>query len=148
MREYGIGLILSAVVFILLLSVNTQFYHNVMPLSAPIIFLTLHVMIYRYLIPAQRYGAYFFFVLMVGVSIIFSLPEFTHQQAQEQILVTYGSDMELTIQENLPLDRNEVWNPFAPNWGYAFLGTTPSIEEEHTSLLFIPDTGRIFEIAP
>lgn len=148
MREYRIGLILSAVVFILLLSVNTQFYHNVMPLSAPITLLMLHVMIYRYLIPEKRYGAYCFLVLMVGVSIIFSLPEFTHQQAQEQILVTYGSDMELTIQENLPLDRNEVWNPFAPNWGYAFLGTVPSIEEGHTSLLFIPDTGRIFEIAP
>ena len=148
LREYGIGLILSTVVFIILLIANKQFYHNVMPLSAPIIFLTLHVMIYRHLIPEQRYGAYFFFVLMVGVSIIFSLPEFTHQQAQEQILVTYGSDMELTIQENLPLDRNEVWNPFAPNWGYAFLGTVPSIEEERTSLLFIPDTGRIFEVAP
>lgn len=148
MREYGIGLILSTVVFIILLIANKHFYHNVMPLSAPIIFLTLHVMIYRHLIPAQRYGAYFFFVLMVGVSIIFSLPEFTHQQAQEQILVTYGSDMELTIQENLPLNRNEVWNPFAPNWGYAFLGTVPSNEEGHTSLLFIPDTGRIFEVAP
>ncbi|ANU20546.1 hypothetical protein BBI15_10120 [Planococcus plakortidis] len=148
MREYRIGLILSAVVFILLLSVNTQFYHNVMPLSAPITLLTLHVMIYRYLIPEKRYGVYFFFVLMVGVSIIFSLPKYTHQQAQEQILVTYGLDMELTIQENLPLDRNEAWNPFAPNWGYAFLGTVPSVEEEHTSLLFIPDTGRIFEITP
>lgn len=119
-----------------------------MPLNAPIIFLALHVMIYRYLIPAQRYGSYFFFVLMVGVSIIFSLPEFTHQQAQEQILATYGSEMELIIRENLPLDRNEALHIFAPNWGYAFLGTISSIEEQHTSLLFVPDTGKIFEIAP
>lgn len=147
LRKYGIGLILSLIVLLLLLIVNAQVYHNVMPLNVPIIFLTLHVMIYRYLIPEQRYGTYFFFVLMVGVSIIFSLPEFTHLQAQEKILTTYGSELELTTQGNLPLDRNEVWNPFAPNWGYAFLGTVPSIEE-HTSLLFIPDTGRIFEIAP
>lgn len=147
MKKYGIGLILSLVVLLLLLIVNAQVFHNVMPLNAPIIFLTLHVMVYRYLIPEQRYGAYVFFVLMVGASIIFSLPEFTHQQAQDQILATYGPELKLTIQENLPLDRNEVWHPFAPSWGYAFLGTVPSIEE-HTSLLFIPDTGRIIEIAP
>lgn len=115
MREYGMGLILSMVVFILLLLINTHFYHNVMPLSAPIIFLTIHVMIYSYLIPARRYGAYFFFVLIVVVSIVFSLPEFTHQKAQEQILATYGSEMKLTNLENLPLDRNEVLHPFAPN---------------------------------
>ncbi|WP_084245873.1 hypothetical protein [Planomicrobium okeanokoites] len=147
MKKYGFGLILSLVVLLLLLIVNVQVYHNVMPLNAPIIFLTLHVMVYRYLIAEQRYGAYVFFVLMVGASIIFSLPEFTHQQAKDKILATYGPELELTIQENLPLDRNEVWDPFAPNWGYAFLGTVPS-SEEHTSLLFIPDTGKMVEIAP
>lgn len=148
MKKYGGGLILSLVVLLFLLIVNAQVYHNLMPMNVPIIFLTLHVIIYRYLIPEQRFVAYFIFILMVGVSVVFSLPEFTHQQAQEQILATYGSELELTTQGNLPLDRNDDWHPFSTNWGYAFLGTVPSIGDQHTSFLFIPDTGRIIEIAP
>lgn len=147
MKKYRVGLILSLVVLFLLMVVNAQLYHHVMPLYTPIMFLTFHVLVYKHLIPEKRYGAYFFFVLVVGASIFFSLPEFTHQQAQEHIWATYGQDLELTEQDNLPLDRSDLWHPFAPSWGYAFVGTVPS-SNKHISLLFIPDTGRIFEIDP
>lgn len=126
---------------------DAQIYHQVMLLNTPIILLSLHVIVYKYLIPEKRYGAYFFFVLVMGASIFFSLPEFTHQQAQEHILATYGQGLELKEQDNLPLNRDDPWDPFAPRWGYAFVGTVPS-SNEHISFLFIPDSGRIFEIAP
>nr|WP_192962916.1 hypothetical protein [Planococcus sp. ZOYM] len=147
MKKYAVGFALSLGILILLLIIDAQLYHQVMPLHAPIILLSLHVMVHRYLIPEKRYGAYSFFVLVVAASIFFSLPAFTHQQAQEHILKTYGQDLELTEQDNLPLDREDAWDPFKPAWGYAFLGFVSS-KEEHTSLLFIPDTGRILEIAP
>lgn len=147
MKKYAVGFALSLGILILLLIIDAQLYHQVMPLHAPIIFLSLHVVIYKHLIPEKRYGAYSFFVLVVAASIFFSLPAFTHQQAQKQILTTYGQDLDLMEQDNLPLDREDAWHPFAPTWGYAFLGTVPS-SQEHTSLLFIPDTGRIIEIAP
>lgn len=147
MKKYAVGFALSLGILILLLIIDAQLYHQVMPLHAPIIFLSLHVVIYKHLIPEKRYGAYSFFVLVVAASIFFSLPAFTHQQAQKHILTTYGQDLELTEQDNLPLDREDTWHPFAPTWGYTFLGTVPS-SEEHTSLLFIPDTGKILEIAP
>ena len=146
-KKYAVGFALSFGMLILLLIINAQIYHRVMPLSAPIIFLSLHVVVYTYLLPEKRYGAYSFFVLVVAATIFFSLPEFTHEQAQERILTTYGQDLDLMEQDNLPLDREDTWHPFAPSWGYAFLGTVPS-SNEHTSLLFIPDTGRIIEIAP
>lgn len=147
LKKYGVGLILSLVILLLLFIVDAQIYHQVMLLNTPIILLGLHVIVYKHLIPEKRYGAYFFFVLMVGASIFFSLPEFTHQQAQEQIFATYGQDLQLMEQDNLPLDRDDVWQPFAPRWGYAFAGTVPP-SNEHISFLFIPDSGRIFEIAP
>lgn len=147
LKKYGIGLTLSFVVLLLLFVVDAQLYHQVMPLHVPIILLSLHVMVHKQLIPEKRYGAYSFFVLVVAASIFFSLPEFTHQQAQEHILATYGQDLDFIQQDNLPLDRGEGWHPFAPTWGYAFVGTVPS-SNEHISFLFIPDTGRILEIAP
>ncbi|PSL41046.1 hypothetical protein B0H99_103180 [Planomicrobium soli] len=147
MKEYKGGFTISLFILILLFVVNEQIYHNVMALHAPILFLSLHVMVHKHLIPEKRYGAYFFFVFVVGASIFFSMPEFTHQQAQEHILANYNQDLELTEQDNLPLDRSDVWHPFAPSWGYAFLGTVPS-SGENISLLFIPDNGKFFEIAP
>lgn len=147
MRKYLGGVIFSIIMLFLLLVVDAQIYHKVMLLNTPIILLSLHVILYKHLIPEKRFGAYFFFLLVMGAAFFFSLPEFTHQQAQEQIIATYGQDLELMEQDNLPLDRYDSWNPFAPRWGYAFVGTVPS-SNEHISFLFIPDTGRIFEIAP
>lgn len=147
LKKYGVGLFLSLVVLLLLFIVNAQIYRHVMLLNTPIILLSLHVIVYKHLMPEKRYGAYFLFVLVVGASFFFSLPEYTYQQAQEDILDAYGQDLKLTEQDNLPLERDNSWNPFAPRWGYAFVGTVPSTQE-HISFLFIPDTGRILEIAP
>lgn len=144
MKKYLTGAIISIVLFIVLLIVDAQIYHNTMPLSAPISFLALHVLAFKHLIPEKRYTAYLFILLMIGAAVFFSLPEYTHQQAKEKVLASY--DMEGVIElGNLPLE--DSWNPFASRWAYAFEGVDPS-EQTKIWLLFIPHSGKVFEIEP
>lgn len=71
LKKYGVGLFLSLVVLLLLFIVNAQIYRHVMLLNTPIILLSLHVIVYKHLMPEKRYGAYFLFVLVVGASFFF-----------------------------------------------------------------------------
>lgn len=142
-KKYLIGGIISIVLFVVLLIISAQIYNNTMPLIAPISFLTLHVLAFKYLIPEKRYAAYFFIVFMFGAAVFFSLPEYTHQQAQEKVLASY--DMELTELGNLPLE--DSGNPFASRWAYAFEGVEPT-DKTRIWLLFIPHSGKVFEIEP
>lgn len=140
-KKYLNGAIISIVLLVVLLIIDAQIYNKTMPLSAPITFIVLHVTIYRYLIPEKKFAAYFFFVLVMGAAVFFSLPEFTHQQAKEKVVASY--DMELIELGNLPLV--DSWNPFASRWAYAFEVVDPS-SQTRIRLLFIPHSGKVFEI--
>lgn len=142
-KEYVIGAIISLILLVVLLLVDAEIYNSVMPLGVSIVFITLHVTVYRYLIPERKYAAYVFFILIMGMGIFLSLPEYTHQQAKEKVLGSY--DIEFDELGNLPLE--DSWNPLASKWAYAFEGSNPS-DQTRIGLLVIPQTGKVFEIAP
>lgn len=142
MKGYGVGAILSTGLAVLLCVINAQFYANVMKLTLPIVFLMLHVLAYRHYLLEKRYGTYTCFVLTFAITVFFSLPALTQQQAELKAANQYGLDHV----EASTVPVTDSWNPFDPHAAYFFKGNSPT--EGELYLFVSSKTGNVHRSEP
>lgn len=138
MKKYTPGLIISLIFLILLVLVDWKVYSSVMPLTLPIVLLSLHVIVYKHLIPNKKRLRYFMFSSLLILSVYLSLPKVTHTQAKEKVLNNHS--INIVEMSTVPIHRS--WNPFVSTRAYFFKGYDSKSEEE-ISLMVSPNTGKI-----
>lgn len=89
MKNYLPGFIISLILFIILAIVNQQIYSNVMSLDLLIPLLVLQVTFYKFFIVDKKRLSYFILICIFFISVLFSLPELTHNQAKEKVINKY-----------------------------------------------------------
>ncbi len=141
MKNYMIGLIISAVCFIVLTFINLYIYNNVMSLSMVIPLLLFHIVLFKYLIPIRRLVPYFLFVCIFVVFVLFTIPKLTMEQAKEKVAKEF--QIVITEESTVPIDKNG-WNPFLTDRAYFLRGTDAKGEE--ISIMVSPNTEKAFKI--
>ncbi|TCI67528.1 hypothetical protein EVJ23_13615 [Exiguobacterium sp. SH1S1] len=86
--------------------------------------------------PRRKVWSAFVSVFLVGATIVLSIPTYSVAAAEQELFTTYGS---VTYTESVRTNGDE-WNPFTPTVAYVFETETGE------SILFIPDTGKSFEL--
>lgn len=140
MKKYIPGFTISLVFLVLLSLIDSQIHKNVMPLSFLITLLVLHVIFFEQLITYKKRLPYLIFAVVFIVSVYFSLPNITYNQAKEKVLLVY----ELAIVETYTVPLLKEWNPFDPDQAYVFKVVNSSSEE--FSIMVSPSTGKLFVI--
>ena len=142
MKNYMPGNIISLALLAILFIVDGQIYHNVMSVNVIITLLVMQVVLSKYCITEKKRTPYIIFVPIFIISVYFSLPEYTYDQAKAKVEDDYGL-MNVNV-ELVPFDSSPTWNPFASKWGYLFKGRKAD-SEEVVSVLVVPHNGRMFE---
>lgn len=114
-----------------------KIYNQVMSFGVLIPLLVLQVIFWKHLISDQKRLPYFIFVLMFIVSVYFSLPQLTFQQAKELVVTNY--DIDIVEIDTVPIE--DQWNPYRTNSAYFFKGTTAKLEE--MTIIVSPNTGNL-----
>lgn len=141
MKNYLPGTIISLVLLAILFIVDREIYNNVMAVNVIITLLVLQVVLSKYWITEKKRSPYIFFVPIFIISVYFSLPEYTYNQAKAKVEHDYGlKDVEVEL---VPFDSSGNWNPFVSQWGYLFKGRDTD-SEEVVSVLVVPSNGRMF----
>lgn len=138
MKNYILGFALSLVFLVILIVVNRQVYSNVMSSSVLFHLLVLHVIFCKNLITDKKRLQYVIFVVVFILSVYFSLPNLTYNQATEKVMDTY----EMDIVETYTVPVQQEWNPFDPNRAYVFKGVNSKSEE--VSIMVSASTGKVF----
>ena len=113
-----------------------------MSLSVLITLLVLQVIFYKYRITEKKCLPYFIFVFIFIVSVFFSLPELTHNQAKEKVINNY--EMKIVETDTVSIQDNNSWNPFASDRAYFFKGYNSKLEE--ISIMVSANTGKVIVI--
>lgn len=141
MKNYIPGTIVSLILLIIFQLINSNIYHNVMPMNVIITLLVMQVVFSKYWITEKKRYPYFFFIPLFVIGVYFSLPEFTFYQAKAKVENEYR--LTAVNAENVPLDNSDSWNPFVSNWGFMFEGREID-SQEIISVLVIPHNGKVF----
>ncbi|MCK1996066.1 hypothetical protein MPH47_02280 [Psychrobacillus psychrodurans] len=143
MKNYLPGFIISLILFIILAIVNQQVYSNVMSLDLLIPLLVLQVTFYKFFIVDKKRLPYFILICIFLITVLFSLPELTHNQAKEKVINKY--EMNILKTDTIPIENDNIWNPFNPNRAYFFKGYSSNSNKE-VSVMVIPNNGMIVVI--
>lgn len=123
-------------VTIALFYVNDRWYGQTATFWVPISWMVSILILVRVTYPKRKWWSAFVAVLLVGVTIVLSIPTYSVAAAQQVLSTVYGN---VTYTESVRTTGDE-WNPFAPNMAYVFETKTGQ------SILFIPDSGKSFEL--
>lgn len=143
MKNYLPGFIISLILFIILAIVNQQVYSNVMSLDLLIPLLVLQVTFYKFFIVDKKRLSYFILICIFFISVLFSLPELTHNQAKEKVINKY--EMNIIKIDTVQVEYHNIWNPLNPNRAYFFKGYSSSSDKE-VSLMVLPNNGMVVVI--
>lgn len=143
MKNYLPGFIISLILFIILAIVNQQIYSNVMSLDLLIPLLVLQVTFYKFFIVDKKRLSYFILICIFFISVLFSLPELTHNQAKEKVINKY--EMNIIKIDTVQVEYDNIWNPLIPNRAYFFKGYSSSSDKE-VSLMVLPNNGMVVVI--
>lgn len=124
------------IVTIALFYVNDRWYGQTATFWVPISWMVSILILVRVTYPKRKWWSAFVAVLLVGVTIVLSIPTYSVAAAQQVLSTVYGN---VTYTESVRTTGDE-WNPFAPNMAYVFETKTGQ------SILFIPDSGKSFEL--
>ncbi|KAB2863635.1 MAG: hypothetical protein F9K39_07425 [Exiguobacterium chiriqhucha] len=126
------GLILT----IALLYVNDTWYGNAATFWVPISWMISILILVKMTYPKRKWWSAFVAVFLFGATIALSIPTYSVAAAQQELSTAYGN---VTYTESVRTEGDE-WNPFISNVAYVFK------TEAGQKLLFIPDSGKSFEI--
>lgn len=140
-KNYMIGLVISAVCFIALTFINLCIYNNVMSLSVIIPLLLFHIVLFKYLIPIRRLVPYFLFVCIFVIFVLFTIPKLTMEQAKEKVAKEF--QLVITEESTVPIAKNG-WSPFLTDRAYFLRGNDAKGEE--MSIMVSPNSGKAFKI--
>lgn len=124
------------IVAIALLYVNDIWYGNAATFWVSISWMVSILILVRVTYPKHKWWSAFVAVFLVGATIVLSIPTYSVAAAQQELSTVYGN---VTYTESVRTEGDE-WNPFISNVAYVFK------TEAGQKLLFIPDSGKSFEI--
>jgi len=75
--------------------------------------LVLQVTFYKFFIVDKKRLPYFIFICIFLITVLFSLPELTLNQAKEKVINKY--EMNILKTDTIPIEFDNIWNPFNPN---------------------------------
>ncbi|MBG0918766.1 hypothetical protein [Exiguobacterium sp. SRB7LM] len=128
--------ILGGVVIASLLTINAQWYGHAATFGVPIGWIIMLLVLAQFRKPTSTLWAASVGVMSVGAAILLSIPSYSLAEAEEVLNKTYN---DVAYMESVPTTGGE-WNPFSPRVGYRFE------TESGDSILFIPDSGKTFEL--
>ncbi|TCI21151.1 hypothetical protein [Exiguobacterium sp. SL-9] len=124
------------IVAIALFYVNDRWYGQAATFWVPISWMVSILILVRITYPKRKWWSGFVAIFLVGASIVLSIPTYSVAAAEQELFTTYGN---VTYTESVRTSGDE-WNPFIPSVAYVFKTETGQ------SILFIPDSGKTFEI--
>ncbi|TCI60479.1 hypothetical protein [Exiguobacterium sp. SH0S2] len=127
---------LGLAVTVTLLYVNDAWYGGAATFGVPIGWMISILILVKLTYPRRKVWSAFVSVFLVGATIVLSIPTYSVAAAEQELFTTYGS---VTYTESVRTNGDE-WNPFTPTVAYVFETETGE------SILFIPDTGKSFEL--
>lgn len=128
--------ILGLLVAIALLYANDTWYGNAATFWMPISWMVSILVLVRMTHLKHKWWSGFVALFLISATIILSIPTYSIAAAEQELFTTYGS---VTYKKNVRTTGDE-WNPFSPTVAYVFETETGE------SILFIPDTGKSFEL--
>ncbi|WP_214818099.1 hypothetical protein [Exiguobacterium sp. s59] len=126
----------GGVVMVSLLIINEQWYGNAATFGVPIGWMITILILAQFRKPTSTLWAASVGVMSVGAAILLSIPSYSLAEAEEVLSKTYN---DVAYMESVPTTGAE-WNPFTPRVGYRF------DTRRGESILFIPDSGKTFEL--
>ncbi|TCI25933.1 hypothetical protein EVJ30_07015 [Exiguobacterium sp. SH5S13] len=129
---WTIGLIVA----VALLYVNDAWYGGAATFGVPIGWMISILILVKLTYPRRKVWSAFVSVFLVGTTTVLSIPTYSVAAAEQELSTTHGS---VTYTESVRTNGDE-WNPFVSTVAYVFETETGE------SILFIPDTGKSFEL--
>ncbi|WP_445002283.1 hypothetical protein [Exiguobacterium alkaliphilum] len=123
-------------VAVTLLYVNDAWYGGAATFGVPIGWVISILIVVKLTYPRHKLWSALVSVFLVGATIVLSIPTYSVAAAEQALSATHGS---VTYTESVRTEGDE-WNPFVPTVAYVFETETGE------SILFIPDTGKSFEL--
>lgn len=114
-----------------------------MSLDLLIPLLVLQVTFYKFFIVDKKRLSYFILICIFFISVLFSLPELTHNQAKEKVINKY--EMNIIKIDTVQVEYDNIWNPLNPNRAYFFKGYSSS-SDKVVSLMVLPNNGMVVVI--
>lgn len=128
--------LIGLLVAVTLLYVNDTWYGNAATFGVPISWMISILILVKLTYPKHKRWAGFVAVFLVSATIALSIPTYSVAAAEQELFTSYGRVMYTkSVRTN-----GDEWNPFVPTTAYVFETETGK------SILFIPDTGKSFEL--